>query len=34
MTLFSQVASGENVFQAALEKYFEGVPDDLTLSRI
>ena len=34
MTLFSQVASGENVFQTALEKYFEGVPDDLTLNRI
>jgi uncharacterized protein (DUF1810 family) len=32
MTLFATVASGEGVFGAALEKYFEGKPDSATLS--
>ncbi|MGC2517804.1 MAG: DUF1810 domain-containing protein [Burkholderiales bacterium] len=35
MTLFAHVASGNPVFQEALQKYFEGKPDDrLTLGRL
>jgi uncharacterized protein (DUF1810 family) len=33
MTLFSQV-SDDDIFQRALEKYFGGVPDPLTLDRL
>jgi hypothetical protein len=31
MTLFASVASGESVFEQALQKYFGGEPDHLTL---
>jgi len=31
LTLFSQVASGGEPFEAALEKYFGGSPDQMTL---
>ena len=34
MTLFTQVASGEQPFSAALQKYFGGAPDPLTLERL
>ena len=34
MTLFSAVAPGEEVFSAALRKYFGGQPDRLTLDRL
>ena len=33
MTLFAQ-ASSEDIFQRALEKYFGGTPDPLTLDRL
>lgn len=33
MTLFSQV-SEDNIFTRALEKYFQGVPDQMTLDRL
>jgi uncharacterized protein (DUF1810 family) len=33
MTLFAQVASGNNIFLKVLDKYFQGVPDPLTLDR-
>ncbi len=32
ITLFDSVASGENIFRAALEKYFAGKPDPATLA--
>ena len=34
MTLFAQVASGEQPFSAALQKYFGGKPDPRTLERL
>jgi uncharacterized protein (DUF1810 family) len=33
MTLFAQV-SNDDIFQRALDKYFHGVPDRLTLNRL
>jgi uncharacterized protein (DUF1810 family) len=33
MTLFAQI-SNDDVFQRALDKYFDGVPDRLTLDRL
>ena len=32
MTLFAQVSPQDDIFQRALQKYFSGVPDGLTLS--
>ena len=34
MTLFAQVASGENIFHEAIRKYFHGGFDALTLERL
>jgi len=34
MTLFAHVAPGNRVFREALEKYFGGEPDRLTLERL
>lgn len=34
VTLFAQAAPGEQVFSKALDKYFAGVPDEFTLSRL
>ena len=34
MTLFAQAVPGEKVFNEALDKYFAGVPDDFTISRL
>jgi uncharacterized protein (DUF1810 family) len=34
MTLFAQVSPEDDIFQRALEKYFAGVPDQLTLDRL
>ena len=34
VTLFAHTASGEPVFQDALDKYFNGEPDPMTLSRL
>ena len=34
MTLFAEVANDPAVFQEALQRYFEGHPDQLTLDRI
>ena len=34
MTLFTQVSRDNNVFAKALQKYFGGVPDQLTLDRL
>jgi len=34
MTLFTQVSSDDDIFQRALDKYFEGIPDRLTLDRL
>lgn len=34
MTLFASVASENSVFQQALEKYFAGQPDRLTIDRL
>jgi uncharacterized protein (DUF1810 family) len=34
MTLFSQVSDADDVFRRALEKYFEAIPDPLTLERL
>jgi uncharacterized protein (DUF1810 family) len=34
MTLFAQVAGEDNIFQWALEKYFAGEPDSLSLERL
>ena len=34
MTLFAQVAPAGNVFAEALQKYFAGLPDRLTLDRL
>lgn len=34
MTLFAQAAEDNDLFQSALEKYFQGQPDRLTLERL
>ena len=34
MTLFAQVSEDDDIFQRALDKYFDGVPDRLTLDRL
>jgi uncharacterized protein (DUF1810 family) len=34
MTLFANIASENSVFQRALEKYFAGQPDRLTIDRL
>src|SRR5580765_732969 len=34
MTLFAQVSRDDDIFHRALQKYFEGVPDRLTLDRV
>jgi uncharacterized protein (DUF1810 family) len=34
MTLFAQVAPGEEVFRKALEKHFGGKPDSATIARL
>jgi uncharacterized protein (DUF1810 family) len=34
MTLFAQVSPDDDIFQRALKKYFDGVPDPLTLNRL
>lgn len=34
ITLFSQAAPGEKVFNEALDKYFAGAPDEFTLTRL
>ena len=34
MTLFAVAAPGESIFQAALEKFFDGEHDALTISRL
>lgn len=34
MTLFSEVSQGEAIFKRALQKYFNGLPDPLTLDRL
>ena len=34
MTLFAQVSPDDDIFVKALQKYFRGVPDQLTLDRL
>jgi uncharacterized protein (DUF1810 family) len=34
MTLFAQVSGDDDIFHRALQKYFEGVSDQLTLDRL
>ncbi len=34
MTLFASITADNEVFQAALQKYFAGEPDDLTLAKL
>ena len=34
MTLFAQVSPEDDIFSKALQKYFRGVPDQLTLDRL
>ena len=34
MTLFSMMTNDNGVFRAAIEKYFNGVPDSATVSRL
>ena len=34
MTLFAQVSPDDDLFNRALQKYFRGVPDQLTLERL
>ena len=34
MTLFAKAATNDNIFERALQKYFDGVPDRLTLERL
>jgi len=34
MTLFANVSSEDDIFERALQKYFNGVPDKLTLDRL
>lgn len=33
MTLFAQVSGDDDIFQRALDKYFDGIADQLTLDR-
>jgi uncharacterized protein (DUF1810 family) len=34
MTLFAQVSPDDDIFARALQQYFHGVPDQLTLDRV
>lgn len=34
ITLFAQVSNDDDIFEQALQKYFDGVPDRLTLDRL
>ena len=34
MTLFAQVSNEDDIFERALNKYFDGVPDRMTLDRL
>ena len=34
MTLFSKISTEDDIFERALQKYFNGVPDKLTLDRL
>ena len=34
MTLFKHAASSSNIFATALDKYFDGEEDDLTVARL
>jgi|SRR5215472_5774438 len=34
MTLFAQVPGADDIFHRALQKYFNGIPDRLTLDRL
>lgn len=34
MTLFARVAGDDDIFERALQKYFDGIPDSLTLDRL
>lgn len=34
MTLFAAVSQDDDIFERALQKYFNGVPDPLTLDRL
>lgn len=34
MTLFANVCSDDDIFERALQKYFAGIPDRLTLDRL
>ena len=34
MTLFAQVSPDDDIFQRALQKYYDGDPDQLTLDRL
>ena len=34
MTLFAQVSPEDDIFKRALQKYFRGIPDRLTLDRL
>jgi uncharacterized protein (DUF1810 family) len=34
MTLYAHVSIDDDIFQRALEKFFEGIPDQLTLDRL
>jgi uncharacterized protein (DUF1810 family) len=34
MTLFAQVSPDDNMFERALQRYFAGMPDQLTLDRL
>jgi uncharacterized protein (DUF1810 family) len=34
MTLYAQVSQGDETFNRALQKYFDGIPDQLTLQRL
>jgi len=34
MTLFAQASSDDDIFERALQKYFDGIPDQLTIDRL
>src|SRR5215831_5105921 len=34
ITLFAKISSEDDIFERALQKYFDGVPDKLTLDRL
>jgi len=34
MTLFAAVSPNDDLFEKALQKYFNGVPDPLTIERL